>query len=180
MQFLHVRVLTDEDLSVLGLSPNCMPSSWMKATIAVRINQCIRGHLAIAPDTISSRLRLVEARVTPIVPLRGSISASGDLMPLSYVAGTLEGSPDIFVTRGSGKSARIMSARDALEELGMNPLRLGPREGLGLVNGTAASGRHCKLGHARCNAPDADLCCLDLHGIRGYGRESRMAPFLYS
>jgi phenylalanine ammonia-lyase len=61
-------------------------------------------------------------------------------MPLAYVAGTLEGSPDVYVVqRHPGTSARIIPARDALAEMGMTPLRLGPREGLGLVNGTAAS-----------------------------------------
>lgn len=60
-------------------------------------------------------------------------------MPLSYISGALEGSSDIYVTRGSGTSARVMSARDALEETGITPLRLGPREALGLANGTAAS-----------------------------------------
>lgn len=157
MQLLQSGVLTDDDLkldiseSAHGLSPHSMPSAWIRAATAVRINQCVRGHSAICRDTIKALLRLVAAGVTPVVPLRGSISASGDLMPLSYVAGALEGSPDIYVflrsRRGDGvrPPTRIMLARDALYEIGMEPLRLGPREGLGLVNGTAVSAATASL-----------------------------------
>jgi phenylalanine ammonia-lyase len=180
MQLLQVGVLTDDDLNGSGLSPHCMPSSWTKATTAVRINQCIRGHSAISCDTISSLLKLVTAGVTPIVPLRGSVSASGDLMPLSYVAGTLEGSPDVYVTRSSGSSARIMSARDALEEIGMEPLRLGPREGLGLVNGTAASAATASL--AMLDAMQLTLISTGLTCLVSEGMAARVEwlhPFIH-
>nr|A0A345BJN1.1 RecName: Full=Phenylalanine ammonia-lyase; Short=PAL; AltName: Full=Squalestatin S1 biosynthesis cluster protein clz10; AltName: Full=Zaragozic acid A biosynthesis cluster protein 10 [Curvularia lunata]AXF50644.1 phenyalanine ammonia lyase [Curvularia lunata]AXF50657.1 phenyalanine ammonia lyase [Curvularia lunata] len=151
MQLLQTGVLVVENLDIPGLDtpqdviPESMPSSWTRATTVVRINQCIRGHSAIRHQTVKSLLKLVAAQITPIVPLRGSISASGDLMPLSYIAGTLEGSPDIYVTKGGGKSAKIISAHDALGEIGMEPLRLGPREGLGLVNGTATSAATASL-----------------------------------
>ena len=130
-------------------------------------------------DTISSLLRLVVAGVTPIVPLRGSISASGNLMPLSYIAGTLEGSPDIYVTRSSGTSARIMSARDALAEIGMKPLRLGPREGLGLVNGTAASTATASLAMLdamQLTLLSAGLTCLVSEGMAA--RVGWLHPFI--
>ncbi|EME41520.1 hypothetical protein DOTSEDRAFT_36906 [Dothistroma septosporum NZE10] len=107
--------------------------------MAVRINQCARGHSTIRPHTIDCLLKLVTSGITPIVPLRGSISASGDLMHLVYVVGLLEGSPDVYVTRDYGDLSRIMSAHEALAEVRMRPVTLVPREGLGLVNGTAAS-----------------------------------------
>jgi phenylalanine ammonia-lyase len=185
MQLLQSGVLTDDDLNVSGLSqrqrlmPHCMPPSWTRATTAVRINQCVRGHSAICRDTISSLLKLVAAGVTPMVPLRGSISASGDLMPLSYIAGTLEGSPDIYVTRSNGTSARIMSARDALAEIGMKPLRLGPREGLGLVNGTAASAAIASLAMLdamQLTLLSAGLTCLVSEGMAA--RVEWLHPFI--
>jgi phenylalanine ammonia-lyase len=88
---------------------------------------------------IESLLRLIENRITPVVPLRGSISASGDLMPLSYIAGAIEGSPDVYVQVQDSDNTRIMSARDALLSTGLELQTLGPKEGLGLVNGTSAS-----------------------------------------
>lgn len=117
--------------------PRCMPLPWVRATIVARLNQCIRGHSAISRQVVQAIVRLLHADILPVVPLRGSISASGDLMPLSYLAGVLEGNPDVFVHVGS--SGRIVSAPEALKDIGMSRLTLGPREGLGLINGTAAS-----------------------------------------
>jgi phenylalanine ammonia-lyase len=74
--------------------------------------------------------------MTPVVPLRGSISASGDLTPLAYIAGALEGNPDISVHKANGG---IVGADEALTELNLKPLEFGPKEGLGLLNGTAFS-----------------------------------------
>jgi phenylalanine ammonia-lyase len=82
-------------------------------------------------------MALIDHTVTPIIPLRGSISASGDLSPLSYIAGVLEANPDIYVQFGEGSNQRIISSDKALELLGRSPIKLRPKEGLGLVNGTA-------------------------------------------
>ncbi|KAL4724493.1 hypothetical protein ACLX1H_007934 [Fusarium chlamydosporum] len=68
--------------------------------------------------------------MTPIVPLRGSISASGDLMPLSYIAGMLEGSPDINVRLNDSS---IVPADKALDLAGLEPFTLGPKEGLAQI-----------------------------------------------
>jgi phenylalanine ammonia-lyase len=185
MQLLQSGVLTVDDLNLSGpfkrqgLMPHCMPSSWTKATTVVRINQCVRGHSAISHETINSLLRLVEAQITPIVPLRGSISASGDLMPLSYIAGALEGSSDIYVTRGNGKSTKVMSAGDALAEIGMKPLKLGPREGLGLVNGTATSAATASLAvldAIQLTLFSAGLTCLVSEGMAA--RVEWLHPFI--
>ena len=78
---------------------------------------------------------LLEHHLTPIVPLHGSVSASGDLMPLAYVAGSLEGNPDILVE----KDGKVLPSHQALQEAGLHPLVLGPKEGLGLINGTSSS-----------------------------------------
>lgn len=84
-------------------------------------------------------MTLVRNGWTPVTPLRGTVSASGDLLPLSYIAGAIEGSPDIRVNVGKGVSQRFVSAKEALGMAGLSPRRLGPKEGLGLINGTAAS-----------------------------------------
>ena len=114
-----------------------MPIPWVRATIAARLNQCVRGHSAISREVVEAVVQLLRKQILPITPLRGSISASGDLLPLSYLAGVVEGSPDVYVN--VGPSQRVMSAPSALAEAGLTPVALGPREALGLVNGTAAS-----------------------------------------
>ena len=112
-----------------------MPSDWVKGTILVRCNSISRGHSAVSLRVIETLVALLVNNLTPVVPLRGSISASGDLSPLSYIAGAVTGNPDIFVRSDKG----IISAAEALEQIRMSPLVLGPKEGLGLMNGTATS-----------------------------------------
>ncbi|TVY12854.1 Phenylalanine aminomutase (L-beta-phenylalanine forming) [Lachnellula arida] len=136
-----------DDLASTGsslIASQAMPSAWVKAMMLVRCNVTARGHSAVSIPVIHSILALFRHRITPVVPLRGSVSASGDLMPLSYVAGAIEGSPDVFVRMESkpatlGVSTRVMTAKDALKSVGADIRTLGPKEGLGLVNGTSAS-----------------------------------------
>lgn len=124
------------------LESHAMPAPWVRAAIAVRCNSTVRGHSAVSPEIIQSLLKLLEHRITPVVPLRGSISASGDLMPLSYIAGAIEGSPDVYVQVGDSMPdgpARIMTARDALLFVSLDPRSMQPKEGLCIVNGTSSS-----------------------------------------
>ncbi|GJC81332.1 L-beta-phenylalanine forming phenylalanine aminomutase [Colletotrichum liriopes] len=105
--------------------------------MVIRANQNLRGHSAVRIEVIEALLNLLRHDITPMVPLRGTISASGDLMPLSYIAGTLIGDPNISVTVGSGYNRKVMSACDALKRFDIKPVELQPKEGLGLINGTA-------------------------------------------
>lgn len=89
---------------------------------------------------VNAIIELLRRNITPLVPLRGSVSASGDLMPMSYVAGAIQGNPDVFVRILSPQGQdEIISARTALERAGLSPIVLGPKEGLSIINGTAPS-----------------------------------------
>lgn len=79
----------------------------------VRVNTTVRGHSAVRMQVVDTLAELIRRDMIPIVPLRGSISASGDLMPLAYIAGALQGNPDIFVRNGQ----KILSAPDAIAEI---------------------------------------------------------------
>ncbi|KAG5821128.1 hypothetical protein H9Q74_001884 [Fusarium xylarioides] len=143
LQLTQAGILSDEDANGNGL--NSMPVTWVRAAMLIRCNTLLRGHSGVRLEIVQALLLLLRKGMTPIVPLRGSISASGDLIPLSYIAGLLEGNPDIRVRT---TTSFVLSADKALELAGLEPIALGPKEGLGLVNGTA---------------PSAGLGCLAVH-----------------
>lgn len=116
-----------------------MPEAWVRGAMLVRSNSLLRGHSAVRLEVIKALLKLLEHDLVPLVPLRGSISASGDLCPLSYIAGTLEGNPDVQVWSGHHTSRKLIPADEALRSVGLNPISFGPKETLGLLNGTAFS-----------------------------------------
>ncbi|KAI4867495.1 phenylalanine ammonia-lyase [Hypoxylon rubiginosum] len=133
MQLTQSGILSrTEDGSMPGGS---MPSSWVRAAIVVRVNSTLRGHSAVSLPILKSITSLLKHNLHPVIPLRGSVSSSGDLMPLSYIAGSIEGNPDILVER----NGKVIPAPQALAEAGIQPMKLGPKEGLGLVNGTSSS-----------------------------------------
>ncbi|KAI9929843.1 hypothetical protein MW887_011649 [Aspergillus wentii] len=115
---------------------HAMPVSTVRAAMLIRCNSLLRGHSCVRMHVVEGILSLLENDMTPVVPLRGSISASGDLTPLAYIAGALEGNPDIMVRCSDG---RMVSSQQALEEIGLAPVEFNAKEGLGLLNGTAFS-----------------------------------------
>ncbi|KAK1912985.1 hypothetical protein P3342_004921 [Pyrenophora teres f. teres] len=142
MQLTQAGVLTKKCRNGQIQRPDeAMPSAWVRATMVVRCNTTLRGHSAVSLPVLRALQQLLKRGLVPVVPLRGSVSASGDLMPLAYIVGTMEGSPSILVQSGHDDkdSNSIQPANLALANAGLDPIVLGPKEGLGLVNGTAAS-----------------------------------------
>nr|AJD20419.1 phenylalanine ammonium lyase PALb [Inonotus obliquus] len=128
-----------------------MPAAWTRAAMVVRLNSLLRGHSAASIPLLNAMGGLLTKNITPIVPLRGSISASGDLSPLSYIAGTLIGERGIYCYAPSdekfvgaamglsGENAKILRAPEALRQAGLKPIQLRPKEQLAILNGTAFS-----------------------------------------
>lgn len=144
LQLTQAGILVESEMaqpnhSIHGNGSHSMPIPWVRATMLIRANNAIRGHSGVRLKIIEGITQLLRNRVTPVIPLRGSIFASGDLMPLSYIAGVLEGNSDILVHVQQDNRTRIMSAPEALHLSGLKTFVLGPKEGLGLINGTAAS-----------------------------------------
>jgi phenylalanine ammonia-lyase len=124
------------------LRSHALPAPIVRAAMLIRCNSLVRGHSGVRASVIDAIVRLLALDMTPIVPLRGSISASGDLSTLSYIAGVLEGNPDISVRVGGGGESgepRLVSADAAMKAAGLDPIRLQAKEGLGITNGTAPS-----------------------------------------
>ncbi|MCJ1295170.1 hypothetical protein MMC34_006732 [Xylographa carneopallida] len=121
------------------LNSHALPVHIVKAMMLLRCNSLMRGHSGVRVGVIESILSLLANGLTPVVPLRGSISASGDLSPLSYIAGVLEGNEDIYVHTDIRHNYQIITADRALSIAELRPIILGPKEALGLLNGTATS-----------------------------------------
>ncbi|KZP27585.1 phenylalanine ammonia-lyase [Athelia psychrophila] len=148
LQHQHSGVLpssVDLPLSALPLldplTSSSMPESWVRGAILIRMNSLIRGHSGVRWELVEKMGELLKANVVPLVPLRGSISASGDLSPLSYIAGTLIANPSIrcFSGPASFGPRSILSSTVALAQAGIKPLPLKSKEHLGILNGTAFS-----------------------------------------
>ena len=122
-----------------GLTTMSMPESWVRAAMVVRINTLMRGNSAVRLQVLQSVEKLLQNDIVPFIPLHGSISASGDLSPLSYIAGAIEGNPDVYVWTGPSTNRILVASNEVLEASGIELVRFGPKEGLGILNGTAFS-----------------------------------------
>jgi histidine ammonia-lyase/phenylalanine ammonia-lyase len=143
------------------------PTATARAVVLIRANNLARGHSAVRAALVERLLDLLNAGITPMIPEEGSVGASGDLIPLSYVAAALTGA------RTVRHRERVCGALEALRAEGLEPLVLEPKEGLALVNGTAFMTAFAALGavDARRLALLSDVCtalCVEvLGGIAG-------------
>lgn len=101
-----------------------------RAVLLLRANVLALGHSGVRPEVIDLLLELLNRRVHPVIPQRGSVGASGDLAPLSHLALVLIGEGEAYF-----EGERLAGAV-ALERAGLKPLRLKAKEGLALNNGT--------------------------------------------
>lgn len=109
-----------------------LPDEVVRGMLLLRANTLAKGHSGVRPLLIDKLLALLNHDLLPEVPSRGSVGASGDLAPLAHLALPLLGRGRVR------RSGRFVPAGDALRDAGLAPVRLAPREGLGLVNGTQA------------------------------------------
>lgn len=103
----------------------------VRASMALRLNSFTQGFSGISTDAVKLLLEFLNRRITPIVHSRGSLGASGDLALLAQMALPLVGEGKVLY---EGKET---PASDALREEGLNPIRLGPKDALALINGTS-------------------------------------------
>ncbi|MFV5660080.1 aromatic amino acid ammonia-lyase [Acinetobacter pittii] len=102
-----------------------------RAVVVTRLCSLARGYSGVSIALLERLVWLLNENVIPVIPSEGSVGASGDLTPLSYIAGTLVGERDVYVNGQTVPVAQVYTEKN------MQPLTLRPKEGLALMNGTA-------------------------------------------
>lgn len=103
----------------------------VRATMLIRANCAARGNSAIRTEPVDLLLALLDRDLLPLIPERGSVGASGDLAPLSYLAACLIGEGTL------SRDGEQLPAAPVLKAEGLRPVELQAKEGLALVNGTS-------------------------------------------
>ena len=103
-----------------------------RAMLLLRANVLALGYSGCRPIVIEQLLAMLECGVTPVIPEKGSVGASGDLAPLAHLAQSAIGEGEAFFNQ------QRMPGSDALRAAQIKPLQLEAKEGLALLNGTQA------------------------------------------
>ena len=110
-----------------------MADADVRRMMLLKVGALATGWSGARPALAEALAALLNAGISPCVPSKGSVGASGDLAPLAHMAAALIGVGDVRV------DGRTMPAKEALRKAGLEPFRLAAKEGLSLVNGTQAS-----------------------------------------
>ena len=106
----------------------------VRLVLATKAVSLARGHSGVRPALVDALLALFNAGITPSIPCKGSVGASGDLAPLAHLACVLIGEGEAMTADG-----KRVSGAQAMRLVGLEPFVLGPKEGLALLNGTQVS-----------------------------------------
>jgi histidine ammonia-lyase len=160
-----------------GLGRNLDPGE-TRAVLLARLNSLAQGYSAVRFELLEALADLLNHGILPRIPAEGSVGASGDLTPLSYVAAVLMGEREVL--HGDG----LRPAAEALRAAGLAPLALAPKEALALMNGTAvmtglaslAFHRARYLGHLACRVTAFATAGLQGNRDHFHPRLSRLKP----
>jgi histidine ammonia-lyase len=136
----------------------------VRGMMLLRANALAKGYSGVRAEVIDTLLDMLNKRVCPVIPEKGSLGASGDLAPLAHM---------VLVMLGRGQATyrgSVLSGDRALKESGIDPLVLQAKEGLSLINGTQAmtSVGALALWQARNISQTADVAAaLSFEGLRG-------------
>ncbi|SRR5581483_1088189 len=128
----------------VGVGPH-LPEDVVRAALLIRIISLARGYSGVRAEVLNALIAMLNKRVFPAVPSQGSLGSSGDLAPLAHlvipVSALLPGEDPSQpgVTGYCYWNGELVSGAEAMEAAGITPVRLGAKEGVALINGTAFS-----------------------------------------
>ena len=153
----------------VGVGPP-VPNLIVKIMLLLKIISLAKGNSGIKLETINFLIELFNSNCLPVVPMKGSVGASGDLAPLAHIGLTLIGEGKVSFKN------KILSSKSALKKMELKPLKLEYKEGLALINGTqfsTAYGVYC-ANNVNYLLKLADICAaLTIEGL-----ECSKDPFL--
>ena len=148
------------------------------AVLLARLNSLSQGFSAVRFELLEALAALINHRVLPRIPAEGSVGASGDLTPLSYIAAVLMGEGDAL------QDGAVRPGGEALARAGLPALELAPKEALALMNGTAVmTGLACLayqraeyLSRVACRLTALAVACLQGNREHFHPRLSQLKP----
>ena len=107
-----------------------IPEEVARIMLITKVHALAQGYSGVQLETLERILWHIRENVIPVVPEKGSVGASGDLAPLAHLFLPLIGLGEVFF------QGKRLPSRQVLQQFGLAPVRLGPKEGLALINGT--------------------------------------------
>ena len=135
-----------------------------RAILAVRLTSLSQGYSGVRLVLLKQIMTLLNQNIIPVIPQEGSVGASGDLTPLSYVAAVLIGEREVYYNNEIYKTANLFKQRK------IEPIKLKPKEGLAIMNGTAVMTALACLAYSRAEyltrlcSRITSLCSIALKG----------------
>jgi len=101
-----------------------------RAILLLRANVLAKGFSGVRLELVEFLIQMLNKKIHPVIPCKGSVGASGDLSPLAHLAAVILGEGEAFF------EGKRIPGKEALARAGLQPFTLGPKEGLSLINGT--------------------------------------------
>lgn len=154
-----------------------LPPEIVRAMMLLRINALAKGYSGVRLETIEFLMKTLNANILPIIPSQGSVGASGDLVQLAHLVLAMMGRGTV-ITHADFRSVQSGSrdsqpALQALKSIGLDPIRLGAKEGIALINGTQMMTGYLALAVAQakelCKIADV-AAALSVEALKGTDR----------
>ena len=152
-------------------------SCHVRAAMVLRANMLLRGLSGVRLEIVERLIRFLSVDAVPVVRQLGSIGASGDLVPLAAVARAITGQAGSGIVQWKGQE---VTGRTVLKALELDPIELGPKEGLAIVNGTSFSSgiaANCVSEARQLLALSLAIHAMMIRALRGY--EEPFHPFVH-